>query len=335
TAPHSLPGMEIISPRGQILRLRYQTPAGSLPAWTLPRRDLDAYLVNAAAGAGATIEEGFFARYPVWSGGVVQGVAGRSSRGELTYRAALTIIADGNRSTMAASLGLAASPRWPVRMGLVAHYHGYPRLRDGFGQMHVGVDGYCGIAQLPGETVNVAAVFPAGLLRRSGLSATQFLTNWAASSGALRETLDSCCMAGNVRGVFPVGSRTRRAWAPGALLAGDAVSFFDPFTGEGIFRAVRGAELASTVAGMALELRDVSSRTLKVYDALRTRAFRRKESVTALVQLFVQYPRLLEYAIPRLSSRGEARDALSLVLGDVRDARAFLNPPMLWRTLRP
>ncbi len=37
----------------------------------------------------------------------------------------------------------------------------------------------------------------------------------------------------------------------GVLLVGDAAGFYDPFTGEGIFSALRGAELAAEVAAPA------------------------------------------------------------------------------------
>src|SRR5207244_2165603 len=46
-------------------------------------------------------------------------------------------------------------------------------------------------------------------------------------------------------GPFAQWSRTAVAPGGGALLVGDAADFFDPFTGQGIYAALRGAELAA------------------------------------------------------------------------------------------
>src|SRR5207247_2068456 len=43
----------------------------------------------------------------------------------------------------------------------------------------------------------------------------------------------------------PFGQWARRPAVDGALLVGDAADFFDPFTGQGIYAALRGAELAA------------------------------------------------------------------------------------------
>src|SRR2546430_3633703 len=48
----------------------------------------------------------------------------------------------------------------------------------------------------------------------------------------------------------------------GVLLVGDAAGFFDPFTGEGIYAALRGAELAVETAVGALRAGDCSRRAL-------------------------------------------------------------------------
>jgi menaquinone-9 beta-reductase len=333
--PCSVPGMEIVSPSGTVLRLEYSLDGRRHYAATLPRHVLDDKLVAHAEASGATMISGVIAHEPIMHGSMVSGV--RASRAGTTsaFSAKLTVVADGNRSTIARALNLTVPACWPVRMGLVAHYEGNAPLRCGFGQMHVGTDGYCGVAPLPGGRLNVAVVVKADVVRSSGMSAFAFFERWIQRKPALCELLDACTRVSPVRGICPIGSRVSRVSTGGAMLVGDAAGFFDPFTGEGIYRALRGAELVAEVGRGALVRGDVSSTELSRYDSLRSAAFARKHAVTALVQLFVQFPILMQYALPRLTRRPEPLQALSSVLGDCRDARVFLNVPTLWSALRP
>lgn len=331
----SVHGMDIVSPHGGNLRVSYQVDGRPVPAFTLPRTVLDNRLVQQAVSDGAQLVEGLVARAPRIVNGEVCGVAGTLEGREVELRATLTIVADGARSRLARMLHLARPPRWPVRLGLVAHYEGAIVPADGYGRMFVGRQGYCGVAPLPGGMVNVAMVLRGDAMRTSCLTATQLFERWVEELPALRRSLSGCHRVTPVRGVAPIGARTRHSWVPGALLVGDAAGFFDPFTGEGIFRALRGAEICADIGRRALELGDVSASSLAPYDRLRRDAFSSKQLVTDLVQLFVQYPALLEYAVPRLSRRSVPFEALCGVLGDVRTARDFLRPDVLWAALHP
>jgi menaquinone-9 beta-reductase len=333
--PRLVPGMEVVSPRGTVLRLEYTVGDRQRHAATLPRHTLDALLVKHAEACGAELVSGVTAHNALVSEGVVSGISASHDGATIRFPARLTIVADGHRSTIAKALHFALPPRWPVRMGLVAHYEGSAPLRDGFGQMHVGTGGYCGVAPLPEDRLNVAIVVKADAVTSSGMTATKYFEHWIESMPALRLLLAHCRRISSVRGVGPIGSRARRASTAGALVVGDAAGFFDPFTGEGIFRALRGAELVADVGYDALLREDVSNESLSRYDSLRGRAFGKKHAVTALVQLFVQFPALMEYALPRLSSRRASLQALGSVLGDCQEAEAFLNVPTVWSALRP
>jgi flavin-dependent dehydrogenase len=326
--------MTIISPRGARFRICYERDGVAIPATTVRRLVLDAALVESALDAGVEMLEGCVVRDPILEHGTVRGVRGTVAGRPVEVRAPVTIAADGSHSVLARRLGMASSARWPVRLGLVAHYRQAGELEDGFGQMHVGARGYCGIAPLPDGLLNVSVVVRADALRRERLSASAYLEGWIAEHPHLRSLLDGARRETPVRGVLPVGTRTRRAGMPGLLLAGDAAGFFDPFTGEGIYRALRCAELIDRL--MAENGRpDIGPHQVARYEEMRASAFRGKEAVTALVQLFVSRPALLEYALPRLAIRPAAHLPLSAVLGDIAPAGHFLNPRALWAALMP
>ncbi|HYI16337.1 MAG TPA: hypothetical protein VEX37_13160, partial [Thermomicrobiales bacterium] len=119
------------------------------------------------------------------------------------------------------------------------------------------------------------------------------------------------------------------------LLVGDAAGFFDPFTGEGIFDALHGGELAAEAVAAALEIGDTSASALAGYDRARRAAFADKRRAAWLVQAFVRAPRLMDYALERIAARPAARTTMTGVLGDYRDAAVVLSPRFLWSALRP
>jgi flavin-dependent dehydrogenase len=129
--------------------------------------------------------------------------------------------------------------------------------------------------------------------------------------------------------------RTLRVLGDGFMLVGDAASFLDPFTGEGVYEALRGATLLAPVADAALRAGDLSGRRLAPYRAARRRAFWAKRQVCWLVQGFIARPALMDYATARLDCRPATARTLAGVLGDLYPAQQALSPIFLARLLRP
>jgi flavin-dependent dehydrogenase len=130
----------------------------------------------------------------------------------------------------------------------------------------------------------------------------------------------------------PFDVRARRVVADGALLVGDAADFFDPFTGEGICSALRGAELAAATAHEALACPGaVEARRLAPYRSARRRAFAGKWAVERLIGYSMAWPALFDRAVARLGRRPGMAHTLIGVTGDFVPAREVLNPIFLAR----
>ncbi|MFL5732481.1 MAG: NAD(P)/FAD-dependent oxidoreductase [Chloroflexia bacterium] len=332
-----LRAMHLVSPGGRRFALEYSPPGAHDGPHVLAttRRALDAVLVDHARRSGAEVRERVKVEAVTLRGGRVAGVVVRERRGCVEeIQARLVIGADGVHSAVVRSLGLAAPVRWPRNLGLVAHYSGYRGLDD-WGEMHVSERGYAGLAPQAGGLLNVGLVMPLrGVLGSRGSSAERFEA-FAMSFPGVAEVLEGARRVSAVRGVGPIGARVKRTSGAGYMLVGDAAGFFDPFTGEGVYKALRGAELAAGVASGALERDDLSARSLAEYDRLRRREFGAKEMVCRLVQLFVGLPTAMDYVAARLAERPTPRQVLTGVLGDYADPRAALSPVYLWSLLRP
>jgi flavin-dependent dehydrogenase len=139
-----------------------------------------------------------------------------------------------------------------------------------------------------------------------------------------------------------VSARSGEDW----LLVGDAAGFLDPFTGEGLNRAIVSATLAAEAITAALgagALSDASPtararrsrEAFRGYDLAMSRDFRGHDLVTRLVQGFLVRPSLFEYAARRLAGRPTVRDTMALVIGDLAPAARALDPRFLGALLRP
>ena len=295
----------------------------------LRRTLLDAILLDRARSAGAEVEEGAHVtdvlRDPR---GEVRGVRVRRGTAMSERDARLVIGADGLRSVVGTRLGLVRRAWRPRRIAIVAHYAGV-RGMAAYGEMHVDRDGYLGLAPVGGGLTNVALVVPAREMRRSPGDPAGLLEARIAGDPLLRARFAGATRETPVRATGPFAVRARRAWAPGAALVGDAADFFDPFTGEGIFAALRGGELLAPFALGALEAtsREAARDALVAYDDARREAFAGKWKVERLVALAVASPPILNGAVRAMHRRKSLADLLVGVAGDFVPPSAVLSVP--------
>jgi flavin-dependent dehydrogenase len=334
-----LAGMTVRTPNGREIRGLFAGDHG----WrahrdrglALQRMVLDPILLDAARRAGAKVIEGARVHDLLRdSSGRVTGVrASLPDSGDTDLGAAFVVGADGLRSLVARRLGLARQSWWPKRVALVTHYRGITGVGD-MGEMHVEHGGYLGIADVGGGVSNVAVVIPASRGRELAAGAEEFVEDWIASRPQLAPRFARAVRVSPVRATGPFASRAKRAWAPGAALVGDAADFFDPFTGEGIYAALRGGELLVPYVVEALRLgASREHEALEAYERCRRYEFGGKWMVERLIGTAVAFPALLERAARVLGKRPEMADLLVGVTGDFIPAREVLSARYLARLL--
>jgi menaquinone-9 beta-reductase len=292
------------------------------------REILDAIVLRGARTAGAEVREGVRVTDVVTDAtGRARGV--RTLSGE-TIDAGLVVGADGLRSVVARRLGLAHGARWPRRYALVTHYRDVGDIGP-CGEMHVERGGYVGIADVGGGLTTVALVVPRHQTAALAAGREAFLDRWLAARPQLAARFAGATRVSPVVATGPFASRARRAWTRGAALVGDAADFFDPFTGEGIYAALRGGELLAPFVIQSLGASDASraDAALGAYDRARRREFGGKWIVEWIIGAVVGSPRLMNRAARVLAARRDMADLLVGVTGDFVPARAVLNLPYI------
>ena len=334
-----LTGMRVHAPNGATIHGEFLAGHGYRGfrdrGLAVRRTILDAILIQRARDAGVRVVESVRVTDIVKdASGRVTGVRASPAGGTAeTIEAGLVIGADGLRSVTGRRLGLIRSSRWPRRIALVTHYRNVQGSRE-FGEMHVDRGGYLGFADVGNGLTNVALVVPVSRAAEIAADRTEFLESWIAERPRIAELFSESKRVDPVRATGPFASAAKRAWTPGAALVGDAADFFDPFTGEGIYTALRGGEL---LAGHVTRAFDHSRNAakhdaaLRAYDSARRTEFSGKWKVERLVGAAVSCPALINRAAKVLSRRRDMADLLIGVVGDFVPAREVLRPGYLLR----
>jgi geranylgeranyl reductase family protein len=227
--PHAvLRTVEFISAGGR--RVELPLPGGEHAEIAVRRSLLDALLLDHAAGCGAEVRMGVavsqIAR--IEEGFRLTLADGRTARGRLL------VAADGRNSLVARSAGLLQERRTPAgtdRVGLQAHIPCPPEFA-GRVQLRWFASGYGGLAPAGGGVLNISLAGPA--------AAIPGLKRWA--EGEFGVSADE--RWGTIAPIDRAAARDV-ASADGVFLAGDAARVVEPFTGEGIYYALRSGEVAA------------------------------------------------------------------------------------------
>ncbi len=223
------------APRIRRTRLFFADDALSAPiqpeAAAIPRYDLDAALWQAAAAAGVECRSGCAVRDITRN----RGFHLATDAGDI--QAAALILAAGRWSNLLPA-PVARDNNW---IGVKAHFvSGQPF--DGV-DLYFSRDGYCGVQPIGDGRINVCAMLSAAAVRPRDLMASVLGLHGRlqAESAAWQQATETVTTA-------PLLFARAVPVRDGALCAGDAAGFIDPFLGDGISLALQSGVLAAEYA---------------------------------------------------------------------------------------
>lgn len=295
------------------------------------RRELfDDALLRAAVAGGVELRAGWRADAPLRArDGAVVGLRARDPSGERReIRARWTIGADGLRSRVAEGLGVRERVPWLDRIALTTRYAGVPWGADA--EVHLFDGGFVGCAPLEDGALNVGVVVERARFERAGLPRDAAFDAFVARLPSLAARLDGRARIDPVRGVGPLAWRTRAQTFDGAALVGDACGYVDPITGEGIWFALRGAQLLCESLEPALHARRADRGALETYRVARAREIGGRARFALGLQRALRSATVVRAAMSAIAARPGLADVLVSFAGDYVPPRELLRPSV-WR----
>jgi flavin-dependent dehydrogenase len=258
-APHAnLSSVDFIDLHGR--RITVSLPEGENAEIAIKRSILDQILLRRAASLGAEIREGktllALEQNATWT------IRTDGSKEQARF----LVAADGRNSTVARLCNLMPH-KGPERVALQTHVP-LPRNFGARVVLQLLSQGYSGQAAVDEGLLNLCLVS-----RPNDLTA---IRHWA-------ETEFTIPRRHNWRTIAPLARAAMPPERPGLLLIGDAARVVEPFTGEGIYYALRSGELAAT----ALAQGDPGR-----YAVLHRELYRGRIWLNRLARLAVEHPRL-------------------------------------------
>jgi flavin-dependent dehydrogenase len=187
-------------------------------------------------------------------------------------------------------------------IGLGGFVKGDGSTEPGTINLNIGQRGYVGLVRLTDGTVNLAAAIDPRFVKKMGGPET-----------AARKILEECGVKlttdhahhWNMKGT-PILTRRRKCVAgPGLLVMGDAASYVEPFTGEGMAWALASGQAAAALAAKMINDRSEYADTAPIlsWHAWHNSTIRKRQLASRLVRELVHRPAFARAALAFMAGR--------------------------------
>jgi len=243
-------GVRLTDLRGRALDVPLPRLAAGQRGLGISREVLDSTLLDAARDAGAEVRQRWEGIEPRIVHDRVSGMRLRRVGSSATedVEASVVVAADGRRSLLGRcfhpGLGDPATTGPGSWFGHKVHLSSCRTAPGEQVELHLFEGGYAGLAPVEGDRINLCLLATVGALRDCGGSPDRLWRKRVWANPALQSAVGDASPCSAWKSVGPLRFGARRPSARGVLFVGDAAGTVDPFCGEGMSHALRGAEIA-------------------------------------------------------------------------------------------
>ena len=222
--------------------------------------------------------------------------------------------------------------------GLRAYYDGVTGLDEqGFIELHFvkeSLPGYFWVFPLPNGQANVGIGMLSKYVSKNKVNLKKLMLE-VLESPKFKERFKDAKLQNKILGWgLPLGSKkNRRISGERFLLAGDAASVIDPFTGEGIGNAMFTGKWAAEQVRDSLASNNFSANELRKYDNTVYKKIGGELRVSTVMQRLIKYPWLFNWMIRKIKRNPELRETITFMFDDIDLRKKFTSPMFYLRVL--
>ncbi|MBI5218209.1 MAG: geranylgeranyl reductase family protein [Bacteroidia bacterium] len=187
--------------------------------------------------------------------------------------------------------------------------------------------GYLWIFPLGDDLYNVGIGGPAKLLEKKKIKLSEFMLRLISEHPTLSLRFKNASSEGKIHThSLPLGTKKQKLSGERFILAGDAASLVDPFSGEGIGNALLSGEMAAKFIERCFAENNFSETYIKSYDETIYKRLWAEFKIHYRMSKFFRYEFLFNFLIRKANKNKRFHEMISDMLQNNMKRKQLLNP---------
>ena len=326
-------GMTIVSPNGKAIDIPLAANIGD-PAmakgFVVTRMILDNFLFEKMASSYCTVYQGAkVGEIKKESGIVLLWMSHNGNEYEIT--APIIVGADGDKSVVRKHFRGDDENEKTKAIGLRAYYDGIAGMKPDFIELHYFPEipsGYFWIFPLPDGRANVGIGMLSSTVREKKVNLRELMLATIKNNPRLADRFAHATLLDKILGWgLPIFTEQIPVSGDNYLLTGDAASFIDPFSGEGVGNALYSGMLAADAIQIALEQRNYSAAYFeKTYDDVFYQHLGPELKQNAAMQRIFKYQWFFNFFFNKADKSKSLREVISCMFTNAELQKQLKQP---------